>query len=185
MILPVYLYGQPVLRKEAAEIDSTFPEIVKLIDNMFETMYASEGVGLAAPQIGQSIKLIVIDGSPMGEDFPECKDFEKVFINPEIIEFRGTKVSLEEGCLSLPGIHESVTRPTELTIKYMDENFEEHEEVYTGFAARIIQHEYDHLLGKMFIDHISPIRKQLIKSKLNNIIKGKVRCSYRTKMLSK
>ena len=152
---------------------------------MFETMYASEGVGLAAPQIGQSIKLIVIDGSPMGEDFPECKDFKKVFINPEIIEFRGTKVSLEEGCLSLPGIHESVTRPTELTIKYMDENFEEHEEVYTGFAARIIQHEYDHLLGKMFIDHISPIRKQLIKSKLNNIIKGKVRCSYRTKMLSK
>ena len=185
MILPVYLYGQPVLRKEAAEIDSTFTEIVKLIDNMFETMYASEGVGLAAPQIGQSIKLIVIDGSPMGEDFPECKDFKKVFINPEIIEFRGTKVSLEEGCLSLPGIHESVTRPTELTIKYMDENFEEHEEVYTGFAARIIQHEYDHLLGKMFIDHISPIRKQLIKSKLNNIIKGKVRCSYRTKMLSK
>ena len=184
MILPVYLYGQPVLRKEAQELNNDYPELEKLIGNMYDTMYASEGVGLAAPQIGLSIKLIVIDGSPMGEDFPECKDFKKVFINPEIIEFGGDKISTEEGCLSLPGIHESVLRPTKIKVKYLNEKMEPQEDVYEGFAARIIQHEYDHLLGKMFIDHISPIRKQLIKSKLNNIIKGKVRCSYRTKVVS-
>ena len=121
----------------------------------------------------------------MGEDFPECKDFKKILINPEITEFGGEKSSTEEGCLSLPGIHESVQRPSQIKIKYLDEKMEPQEEVLTGFAARIVQHEYDHLEGKMFIDHISPIRKQLIKSKLNNIIKGKVRCSYRTKLLSK
>ena len=185
MIVPVYLYGQPVLRKQAQELDSNYPELDTLIKNMFETMYASDGVGLAAPQIGLSIKLIVIDGSPMGEDFPECKDFKKILINPEITEFGGEKSSTEEGCLSLPGIHESVQRPSQIKIKYLDEKMEPQEEVLTGFAARIVQHEYDHLEGKMFIDHISPIRKQLIKSKLNNIIKGKVRCSYRTKLLSK
>ena len=152
---------------------------------MFETMYKSDGVGLAAPQIGMSINLIVIDGSVMGEDFPECKNFKKVLINPEIVAFGDNKTSLEEGCLSLPGIHESVSRPTEITLKYQNENFEEITEVLTGFAARIVQHEYDHVLGKVFIDHISPIRKQLIKAKLNNIIKGKVNCSYKTKVQSK
>ena len=177
MTLPVYLYGQPVLRKVAEEIDKDYPNLNTLIENMFETMYKSDGVGLAAPQIGMSINLIVIDGSVMGEDFPECKNFKKVLINPEIVAFGDNKTSLEEGCLSLPGIHESVSRPTEITLKYQNENVEENTEVLTGFAARIVQHEYDHVLGKVFIDHISPIRKQLIKAKLNNIIKGKVNCS--------
>lgn len=185
MILPVYLYGQPVLRKVAENIDKEYAELSALIANMYETMYHSEGVGLAAPQIGLSIRVIVIDGDVMGDDFPECAGFKRTLINPEIISFEGDKATIDEGCLSLPGIHEAVTRPTIITLRYLDENFEPKEERLEGFAARIVQHEYDHLEGKVFIDHISPIRKQLIKAKLNNILKGKVRCSYRTKMQSK
>lgn len=185
MILPVYLYGQPVLRKVAEDIDQNYADLKTLIENMYETMYHSEGVGLAAPQIGLPIRVIVIDGDVMGEDFPECAGFKRTLINPEIVSFNNEKVTYDEGCLSLPGIHEGVSRPTEITLRYVDENFEPKEETLKGFAARIVQHEYDHLQGKMFIDHISPIRKQLIKAKLNNIIKGKVRCSYRTKMQTK
>lgn len=185
MNLPVYLYGQPVLRKVAEDIEKDYPELETLIKNMHETMYSSEGVGLAAPQIGLSIRLLVIDGSPLGEDFPDCVDFKRIMINPQITSFDGEKVTLDEGCLSLPGIHEAVTRPTIITVKYVDETFTEKEETFKGFSARIVQHEYDHLEGKVFIDHISPIRKQLIKAKLNNIIKGKVNCGYRTKMQPK
>ena len=185
MILPVYLYGQPVLRKEAEDIEKEYAELKTLIENMYETMYHSEGVGLAAPQIGLPIRVIVIDGDVMGEDFPECAGFKRTLINPEIIAFNDEKISYDEGCLSLPGIHEAVSRPTQITLRYVDENFEPKEETLRGFAARIVQHEYDHLEGKLFIDHISPIRKQLIKAKLNNILKGKVRCSYRTKVQSK
>lgn len=185
MNLPVYLYGQPVLRKVAEDIENEYPGLKELIANMFDTMYNSDGIGLAAPQIGLSIRLIVIDAEPMGDDFPECKSFKRVLINAHIIERSGDDISLEEGCLSLPGIHEKVSRPSRVKIQYWDENFEEHVEELEGFAARVVQHEYDHLEGKMFIDHISAIRKQLNKSKLNSIVKGTVRCSYRTKAVGK
>lgn len=185
MTLPIYLYGQPVLRKVAEDIDKDYPALKELVANMFETMYKSDGVGLAAPQIGLSIRVIVIDGGAMAEDFPECKGFKRALINPKIIERTGDEVGIEEGCLSLPGIHEKVSRPTKVKIKYMDTDFVEHEEEIEGFSARIVQHEYDHLEGKMFIDHISAIRKQLIKAKLNNILKGNVRCSYRAKAVGK
>ena len=149
---------------------------------MYETMYAAEGIGLAAPQIGLSIRLIVIDVNPMAEYFPECADVKLTLINPvlEVLE-DGSKETREEGCLSLPGIHEPVPRIEKIRLKWLDENFQPHDEVIEGYLARVVQHEYDHLEGKVFIDRISPIRKQLIKSKLTNIIKGKVRCDYRVK----
>lgn len=185
MALPIYLYGQPVLRKVAEEIDKEYPKLKELVASMFDTMYESEGVGLAAPQIGLSIRLLVIDTTVLADDFPECKGFKRVMINANIVECNNEEVSLEEGCLSLPDIHEKVSRPTLIRVRYMDENFVEHEEIVQGFNARAVQHEYDHLEGKLFIDYISTIRKQLIKSKLNSIIKGNMRCSYRTKAVGK
>ena len=184
MILPIYLYGQPVLRKEAHDIEADYPDLKKLIDDMFETMEASDGIGLAAPQIGLDIRVLVINLDALADTWPEYKNYRKAMINARIVELSGDTVSREEGCLSLPGIHESVSRQEKLTLTYRDENFAEHTEVFEGYVARVIQHEYDHLDGKMFIDHISPIRKQLIKSKLNNILRGKVRCDYRTKAVS-
>lgn len=183
MILPIYLYGQPVLRKVAHNIDKNYPELDTLINNMFETMYNADGIGLAAPQIGLDIRLFVIDLEPLAEDKPEYHGFKKVFINAEIIERKGEIISLQEGCLSIPGINESVLREESIVIKYMDENFSEHTEEYSDFFARCIQHEYDHIEGKLFVDKISGIRKQLIKSKLNNMIKGRVNCSYKTKAI--
>ena len=185
MILPVYLYGQPVLRKVAEEISPDYKGLTELIDNMYETMYKSEGIGLAAPQIGLSIRLIVIDTDVMAESYPECKGFKITLINPAVLDRPGNNVSFEEGCLSLPGIHESVTRPDKVTVSYLDENFQPQTKTFEGFQARVVQHEYDHLEGKMFIDRISLIRKQLIKSKLNSIVKGKVNCDYRIKAVSK
>lgn len=186
MILPVYLYGHPVLRQEAEDITPDYPELKKLIDDMWETMYHSEGVGLAAPQIGKSIALIVLDGSPVADTFPECADSKMVIINPEleVIEDRDP-VSRAEGCLSLPDLSENVKRYEHIRLKWLDENFQEHEQEFEGFLSRIIQHEFDHLLGEVYIDHIAPIRKQLIRNKLNNIAKGKVHCSYRTKAAGK
>lgn len=186
MILPIYLYGHPVLREEAEDIDRDYPGLSQLIDDMWETMYHSEGVGLAAPQIGKSIALIVLDGSVLADTFPECADSKMVLINPEleIIE-DGPVVSRSEGCLSLPDLSENVKRYEHVRLKWFDENFEEHEKEFTGFLSRIIQHEYDHLLGEVYVDHIAPIRKQLIRNKLNNIAKGKVRCAYRTKAASR
>ena len=182
MILPVYLLGHPVLREETEDITPDYPDLKQLIDNMWETMYNSDGVGLAAPQIGKSISLIVIDGSPLADDFPECKDFKLVLINPELEVIEDEEeVSRPEGCLSIPGVNENVKRYEHVRLKWLDENFEPHEEEFRGFASRIIQHEFDHLLGEVFTDHISGIRKQMIRSKLMNIQKGKVRCSYRTK----
>ncbi len=181
MILPIYTYGQSVLREEAKAIDKNYPGIKELIDNMFETMYNAEGIGLAAPQIGLSIRLLVIDADVVAESYPECKDFKRVMINPEITEHSDETISMEEGCLSFPGIHEKVTRAAKIRIKYMDENFEEHEEAFEGFAARVVQHEYEHLEGHVFIDNISPIRRQLNKGKLNNLIKGNISCDYKTK----
>lgn len=183
MILPIYLYGQPVLRKIAHNIDKDYPNLNELIQNMFETMYNADGIGLAAPQIGLDIRLFVIDLEPLAEDDEKYHGFKKTFINAEIIERTGEIVSTQEGCLSIPGINENVPREETVKIKYFDENFVEHEEVYSDFFARCIQHEYDHIDGKLFIDKISGIRKQLIKSKLNNLTKGRVNCSYRTKAI--
>lgn len=182
MIYPIYLYGHPVLRKVAVPVDvENESGLGELIDNMFATMYHSEGVGLAAPQIGISKKIIVIDGTIMADRFPECKDMKLALINPEIeIIEDADPVSREEGCLSLPGISESVKRTEHLRMKWLDKDLQPQEREFTGFAARIIQHEFDHLLGKVYTDHISPIRKSLIRNKLNNIVKGKTRCQYRT-----
>lgn len=181
MILPIYLYGQAVLRKPTEDIDNTYPELPILLENMFQTMYHSNGVGLAAPQIGIPISLFVIDATPLKEDFPEIDCAKKVFINPEIIEKTEETISYEEGCLSVPGINEKVSRPKEIVIRYMDENWKEHTDKFGGFFARIVQHEYDHLEGHVFTDRISTIRRQMIGSKLTNITKGKANCSYRTK----
>ena len=185
MILPVYLYGQPVLRKEAEVVPNDYPDLKTLVANMFETMYHAEGVGLAAPQVGLSIQLLVIDGDVLSDDFPECKGFKRVMINPVFLEKSEETTALEEGCLSLPGIHEKVSRSVSICVKYFDENWIEHEEAIHGFAARIVQHECEHLTGHVFIDNISAIRRQLDRGKLNNIIKGTVRCSYRAKAVGK
>ena len=181
MILPIYLYGQTVLRKVAEDITPDYPELNKLIEDMFETMHAAEGIGLAAPQIGLAIRLVVVDLDVLSEDFPEFKEFRRVYINAEILETSEDTESMEEGCLSLPGIHEKVTRPTRIHVKYLDENFVEHDEEFSGYPARVIQHEYDHLEGKVFTDHLSALRRNLLKSKILKLAKGQYRCSYKTK----
>lgn len=181
MILPIYVYGQPVLRQVAEDITVDYPNLKELIENMFETMDHADGVGLAAPQIGLPIRVVVINLDVLSEDYPEYKDFRKAYINAHIDVVEGEEVSMEEGCLSLPGIHESVKRGSKIHVRYMDENFVEHNEVVEGFLARVMQHEFDHLDGKMFIDHISPLRKQMIKGKLNTMLKGKARSSYKMK----
>ncbi|MDR0743123.1 MAG: peptide deformylase [Tannerella sp.] len=181
MILPIYTYGQAVLRKKAETVGKDYPGLKKLIDDMFETMYNAEGIGLAAPQIGLSIRLLVIDADLVSESHPECKDFKRVMINPEITEFSRETILLEEGCLSFPGIHEKVSRAVKIHVRYRDRDFNEQEEEVEGFSARVVQHECEHLEGEVFIDDISPIRRQLNKSKLNHIIKGTVACSYKIK----
>lgn len=182
MILPIYTYGMPVLRKEAEDITPDYPELKELIANMFETMYHSDGVGLAAPQIGKAIRVVVITLDPLKEYYPEYANFNKAYINPHILEFDDSKTeSMDEGCLSLPGINEPVRRPTRIHVKYMDEDFNEHYEWVEGFLARVMQHEFDHLDGHLFIDRISPLRKQMIRSKLGQMLKGKFRCAYKVK----
>lgn len=182
MILPIYIYGHPVLRKETQDIDASYPNLKELIDNMYETMYNADGVGLAAPQVGLVDRIFVIDLSPLAdEESPQYEGLKKTFVNARIISRTGDMVSTEEGCLSIPGINESVPRHDEIEIEYLDENLEPHTETFTGFTARVIQHEYDHIDGILFIDHISAIRKRLIKSKLTNMTKGKVSCHYRVR----
>ena len=181
MKYPITVYGDPVLRKKAENISKDMEGLAEIIENMWETMYYADGVGLAAPQTGMSIRMFVIDASSGADDEPELKDFKKVFINPEIIELSGEKWAFNEGCLSLPEIREDVLRPDEVRIKYFDENFAEHDEVYKGYAGRIIQHEYDHLEGKLFTDYLSPLRKRLLKSKLNDIARGKIQPHYKIK----
>jgi len=178
MKLPVYLYGHPVLRKISEDITPEYEGLKELIDNMYETMYASDGVGLAAPQIGRNDRIIVIDASPLEESFPELAGKKLTLINPRLEVLEGEVVTRGEGCLSLPGLSENVKRVEHVRLHWLDENFQEHDEEFDGFFARIIQHEYDHLEGKVYIDHISPIRKQLIRAKLNNIVAGKIRCEY-------
>ena len=182
MILPIYIYGRPVLRKVAHDIAPDHPGLEGLLADMWETLAQSEGIGLAAPQIGQDIRVVVIDLRPLAEDYPEYKDFKGTYINAHIVETDDTKTaSSEEGCLSLPAIHEKVTRPTRIRVQWVDENFTPHDEWVDGYLARCMQHEFDHLEGKMFIDRISPLRKQLIKSKLKALTQGRYRCGYKTK----
>ncbi len=177
MILPIVAYGDPVLKKKAVEIDRQYPNLKELIENMFETMYGSSGVGLAAPQIGLSIRLFVVDGAPFEEE--EVKDFKRIFINPVIRNEAGEPWKFNEGCLSIPGIREDVERKEEVNIEYFDEEWKMHKEVLHGLPARIVQHEYDHIEGILFTDRISPLRKRLLKNKLANISKGEVDVDYR------
>ena len=181
MILPIYLYGQPVLKKVAEDITPEYPQLKELIENMFETMHQADGIGLAAPQIGLAIRLVVVDLDVLSEDYPEFKDFSRVYINAHILETSDETESMEEGCLSLPGVHEKVTRPSRIHVKYFDEKFEEHDEWVDGFLARVMQHEFDHLEGKVFSDRISPLRRQMNKNKLGNLAKGNVSCGYKVK----
>ncbi|MGV8962253.1 MAG: peptide deformylase [Candidatus Saccharimonadaceae bacterium] len=182
MILPIYIYGHPVLRKVTTDIDASYPNLKEFIENMYETMYFAEGIGLAAPQVGLEDRIFVVDLSPLAdEDHPDYKYFKKVFINALITNRSGNMASTEEGCLSIPGINESVPREETIVINYLDENLDAQSETYTGFIARVIQHEYDHIDGIMFVDRISAIRKRLIKAKLANLSKGKVSCHYRVR----
>lgn len=186
MILPIYIYGQSVLRKVAEDIPTDYPNLKELLADMFETLTASDGVGLAGPQIGKAIRVAVIDLDVLKDDMPEYKDFRHAYINPHIIEFDDENTeTMEEGCLSLPAIHEKVTRPTRIRVQWLDENLEAHDEWVEGYLARVMQHEFDHLDGKMFIDRISPLRKQLIKSKLRALLQGRYRCGYKTKAVQK
>lgn len=173
MILPIQIIGSEVLRKKAQEIDKDYPNLQEFIENMYETMYSSDGIGLAAPQVGKTIRLFIIDATPMEEDEPELKDFKRTFINPKIIEASEDKTKSEEGCLSIPDVREDVERHTSLTIEYYNENFEKITEKLEGMAAIIIQHEYDHLDGILFTDKISPLRKKLLKRRLEAIAKGR------------
>lgn len=183
MIYPIVVYGHRVLKKEAVDfLPEEKDELKQLIDDMFETMYNADGIGLAGPQIGLSKRIFVIDATPLAEDFPELTDFKKVFINARIIERDGEPVSDQEGCLSIPGISEDVERPTKIKIRYVDVDFNEYEEVYEGWAARVIQHEYDHIQGILFVDHLTPLKKRLLKRKLTAISKGKINVNYRIKL---
>lgn len=193
MILPIVAYGDPVLKREADEISADYPKLKTLISDMFETMYAASGVGLAAPQVGLSIRLFIVDTTPFSEDAEDEEDeeerkallavrnFKKIFINPIILEEEGEPWSFREGCLSIPGIREDVVREPKILIEYFDENFVMHEESYDGIIARVIQHEYDHIEGILFTDHLSPIRKQFLKKKLNDISAGIAVADYKMK----
>lgn len=179
MILPIVAYGHPTLRKIAAEIEPGHPGLNELIDNMFETMYQSEGVGLAAPQVNQSIRLFIVDASPYEKDKPELAGFKKVFVNPHIIEETGEEWSFNEGCLSVPEIREDVMRKPRIRIQYQDKDFSTYDEIYDGVPARIIQHEYDHLQAKLFVDRINPLRKILLKRRLHDISTGNIEVAYK------
>jgi peptide deformylase len=180
MIYPIVVYGHPVLRKVAVDIEKDYPELPKLIADLFETMYHSDGLGLASPQIGKSIRIFVIDGKPIAEDEPGLADFKKVFINARIIERCGELQPMNEGCLSIPNLREEVMRESHIRIIYYDENWVKHDEVFDGYRARIIQHEYDHLDGILFTDKVSPLRRRLLKGKLTAISKGNFEADYKT-----
>ncbi len=194
MILPIYAYGQPVLKKVAEDIRPDYPGLKELIENMFETMYQAEGVGIAAPQVGLPIRLFVIDTHPRDDEEkkeekeekePKEPPIKKVFINAHIVEETGEEWSFEEGCLSIPDIRGDVDRPRFVRLKYLDENFQPHEEYFTGVTARVVQHEYDHIEGVLFTEKLKPIKKQLIKRKLEKIKKGEIKADYRLKFAQK
>lgn len=186
MILPIVAYGDPVLRKKAVDIDQNYPNLEALLENMHETMYGAYGVGLAAPQIGLAIRIFLVDTSPFAEDesFSEeekkaLSEFKRVFINAQILEEEGDEWAFNEGCLSIPDVREDVFRQPKIKIQYQDENFETHVEEFDGLIARVIQHEYDHIEGVLFTDKLSSFKKRLIKGKLSNISKGKIRVDYK------
>lgn len=188
MILPIIAYGDPVLRKVGIDIDKNYPDLEKLISNMRETMDNAHGVGLAAPQIGKAIRLFLVDTSPFAEDDElddaEQKflaDFDRIFINAKILDETGDEWAFNEGCLSIPDVREDVFRNDTVTIEYLDANFEKQKETLTGIAARVVQHEYDHIEGVLFTDKLSSLKKRLIKKKLDNISKGKIDPDYRMK----
>ncbi len=180
MFLPIYTYGHPILRKKSTDISPDYPDLDNLLKDMWQTMETADGVGLAAPQIGKNIRIFVIAADVFSETDPRCKGFRKAFINAHILERGGDIVGREEGCLSIPGIHENVKRPSRILMQYCDETGKEFREEFDGILAWIIQHEYDHLEGILFTDHVTPLRKRLLKNKLNAIAKGKSRPNYRT-----
>ncbi len=195
MVLPIVVYGDPVLRKMGTEIDKDYEGLSQLISDMFDTMYKAKGVGLAAHQIGKAIRLFVIDTEPFSESDEDDEDeeftpeqkkqlkaFKKVFINPQIVEEEGEEWKFNEGCLSIPRIREDVSRKPEIKIEYFDENFKKHKEKYDGVIARVIQHEYDHIEGKLFTDRISPFKRKMISGKLNDIANGKSNPDYKIKV---
>lgn len=187
MILPIVAYGADVLRKVALDIEKDYPQLDKLIADMWETMYASNGVGLAAPQINRNIRLFVMDSVQIFEHqedeekgkYPDEPGVKRVFINAHIDEYAGEEWPYNEGCLSIPKIREDIMRPEQVTIEYLDENFEPHTETFNGITARIIQHEYDHIEGKLFIDYLKPLKKKMLQGKLNDISKGKIKVDYK------
>ena len=189
MILPIVAYGNPILRKVAHDIDDQYPELKKLIEDMWETMYASNGVGLAAPQINKDIRLFVVDSAQIfanmdekdkeEENYPDDPGIKQVFINAHIIEELGDDWAYNEGCLSIPKIREDIYRAEEVTLEYQDENFQKHIKTFNGITARVILHEYDHIDGKLFIDHVSPLKRKLLKRKLDDIVKGNIRVDYK------
>ena len=181
MILPIYLYGNPVLRKTAVEVDLNDPELKTFVENLYDTMYHAEGVGLAAPQVGRSVRVFVVDSAPYQEMYPDHEPFKGAFINPTITDRFGTDFAFSEGCLSLPRINEEVVRKSDIHITYYDENGEYHDCDINGVLARIIQHEYDHLEGKVFTDNLSQIKKMVLKRQLSDIASGKVHPAYKTK----
>jgi len=182
MKYPIVAYGNPVLRKKATAIEpAEYPHIKELVADMFETMYGARGVGLAAPQVGLSMRLFVVDATPFDDDEPELKDFKKVFINALILEETGEEWAFNEGCLSIPDIREDVMRKSVVRLSYYDENWKHHEETFSGLAARVIQHEYDHIEGRLFTDKLSPLRKRMLEKKLNDISRGMVDVEYKMK----
>lgn len=188
MILPIVAYGHPVLRKVSQDIDENYPDLQKLIESMWETMYASNGVGLAAPQIGRDIRLFVIDSAQIfanrdeddeEEAYPDAPGVKQVFINAHVVEEHGDDWAYNEGCLSIPRIREDIYRAEEVTLSYMDEHFQQHTKKFNGITGRIILHEYDHIDGKLFIDHLSPLKRKLLKRKLDDISRGNIRVDYK------
>ena len=183
MILPIYTYGQPVLRKVAQDVATDDASLQTLIADMFETLDASDGVGLAAPQVGKSVRVVVIDLDVLKDDLPEYAGFRHAYINAHIVDYdeKSKKDTIDEGCLSIPGLHESVTRPTRIHVTYLDADLQPHDEWVDGYLARVMQHEFDHLEGTMYVDRLSAFRKQMIAGKLRAIAQGKFRCPYRVK----
>ena len=183
MLLPIYVYGSSVLRQKAKDITPEYPELQTLITNMYETLDKADGVGLAAPQVGLSIRLFIVDGHLLGEDHPELIEFKRTVINPKIIEHSEEVSVYNEGCLSVPGVYADIERPISVTMEYYNEHFEKKVEKFEGFAARMVQHEYSHLDGELFIDKATPIRKKMSSGKLQEIAKGHNRAHYKTKLV--
>ncbi len=181
MIYPIVIYGNDVLRKPCLPVSADFPDLKKLIDDMFATLDEAGGVGLAAPQIGKSLKLFIVDGTAWAEDDPSCADFKQAFINAEIYAYSDQTKTYNEGCLSFPGLYADVPRSLSIRVRYLDEELKPHDEEFTGYKAWVIQHEYDHTEGHVFVDRVAPLRRNLLKGKLLNLAKGKYRCSYKTR----